>query len=435
MPVGGPATALWTRNLHPCFAMEMNDVMGLYSSFALETLLPLCRDRYADRVHGGFHEQLDADFAPVPRLGKRLLVQCRQLYVLSHAAVLGDASGSLAAEAGYDFLCRAYRDDRNGGWFFRATAEGSPEDRGKDLYGHAFVLMALAWIHRAFRAPRALELAAWTLDLLKTRMASPHGGFLEYALEDWRPVTRVRRQNPHMHLVEALLDLCEATGESRWLDEAAPLLTLLRTRFFDPETGTLGEFFTDDWRPDPDRGAIVEPGHHYEWVWLLHRYEALSRSFGGRATGVETGGGPNHDLAMADRLFAFATQHGFDAAGGIHDEVDRTGRPISTTRRIWPVTEAIKAGAARRLHGRRTPGPGVCEPGSADVARLVEHLFEDFVHPAREGVPHRGWNERLTSAGRPATVTLPGTTPYHLFSAAAQVIGLSQTSPVVNRDG
>jgi len=408
----------------------MNDPVGLFASFALETLLPLCRDRYADRVHGGFHEQLDADFAPVPRLGKRLLVQCRQLYVLSHAAVLGDASGSSAAEAGYDFLCRAYRDDRNGGWFFRATADGVAEDRGKDLYGHAFVLMALAWTHRAFRAPRALELAASTLDVLKSRMASPHGGFLEYALEDWRPVSRVRRQNPHMHLFEALLDLYEATGESRWLDEAAPLLTLLRTRFFDPETGTLGEFFTDDWRPDPGKGSIVEPGHHYEWVWLLHRHEALSRSSRGRAMIAETGAGPDQGLAMADRLFAFAAQHGFDAAGRIHDEVDRTGHPISRTRRIWPVTEAIKAGVARSLGDPRAPGPGVSEPGSTDVARLVEHLFEDFLHPARQGLPHRGWTERLTSDGQPAATVLPGTTPYHLFLAAAEVMRLPLASPV-----
>jgi mannose-6-phosphate isomerase len=369
-----------------------------FRRFAFATLLPLCRDRFADPVHGGFHEQLDPWHAPLPIGSKRLLVQCRQLYVLSHAAWLGERSGQDAAERGYAFLRRAYRDHRHGGWFFRASVEGTPIDRSKDLYGHAFVLFALAWLHRGFGAPEAIPLAAATFDEL-ARIATPGGGFWDKASETWEADRSVRRQNPHMHLLEALLALHAATGEARWLDEASRLVRLCLERFHDAPTATLGEYFAHDWAPEAARGAIVEPGHHYEWVWLLHAYRAA--------------GGTEDVTAAADGLFATALRHGHDAAtGGIHDQIDRAGTPLLTSRRIWPVTEAIKAHAARREAGQPVPDG---EPG-----RLIEHLFRDFLLPGDAMAGPGRWIETMTRDGTPQQTNLPGSTPYHLFLAAAE---------------
>lgn len=364
-----------------------------YRDFALATLLPLCRDSFADPVHGGFHEQLTPDRQPAAIGSKRLMVQCRQLYVLSHAALLGDRSGAAAAERGYAFL-QNYRDRANGGWHFRATPDGAPMDRSKDLYGHAFLLFALAYLHRAFAAPNALQLAGETLDVLKAKLAAPGGGFWDGADETWTPQTGLRRQNPHMHLLEALLALHEASGAARWLDEARGLIDLFLTRFFDPATATLGEYFTGDWQSDPEKGHIVEAGHHYEWVWLLHRWRVQS--------------GDASAAAAADALFAKAERHGFDPEfGGIHDQIDRQGAPLLTTRRIWPVTEAIKAQVARIEAGL---------PVAADQPdRLIAHLFRDFLRPERHG-----WIETMQRDGTPIQTNLPGSTPYHMFLAAAE---------------
>lgn len=373
--------------------MDRSD-LSRYPAFALGTLLPLCRDRFADPVRGGFHEQLDARHAPVPIGTRRLMVQCRQLYVLAHAALLGDASGRAAAERGYAFLRRHYPDPVHGGWYARVAEDGAPADRGKDLYAHAFLLFALAYLHRAFAAPGAIALARATFDTLDARMAAPGGGFWDRADEAWRPDRALRRQNPHMHLLEALLALHEATGDPAWLAEAEALVRLFLDRFHDPATGTLGEYFDAHWAPHPEQGHIVEPGHHYEWVWLLHRYRAQ--------------GGALAVLDAEEALFAVARRHGFDAAhGGIHDQIDRAGRPIAATRRIWPVTEAIKAHLARSEAGRAVP--------AEEPARLIAHLFSDFLDPA----PH-GWVETCTREGRPTQINLPGSTPYHLFLAAAE---------------
>jgi mannose-6-phosphate isomerase len=369
--------------------------VAAYRRYAFETLLPLCRDRFADPVHGGFFEQLDpATHRPLPLGSKRLMVQCRQLYVLAHAALLGDASGQAAAARGYDFLRRTFRDHAHGGWFFRATEAGEPTDRSKDLYGHAFLLFALAYLHRAFAASDAVALAAATYDEMTKKMAAPGGGFWDRAGEAWEPDRTVRRQNPHMHLLEALLALHEATGEARWLAEADRLVRLFLDHFYDSGTGTLGEYFSVDWRPHPQTGHIVEAGHHFEWVWLLHRYRAA--------------GGTAPVAAPAARLFEVADRHGYDPEhGGIHDQIDRAGAPLLTSRRIWPVTEAIKAHAARIEAGESVP------QGQPD--RLIAHLFKDFLRPER-----CGWIETMTRDGAPRQTTLPGSTPYHLFLAAAE---------------
>lgn len=374
--------------------MSNAEAVADYRAFAMERLLGLCRDRFADKEHGGFHEELDENGVPMASGRKRVMVQCRQLYVLSHAALLGDNSGQAAAEAGYIFLKRNYRDEANGGWRFSVTPDGAPLDGTKDLYAHAFVLFALAYLHRAFAAPDAVALAAETMEVIRTRLAAPAGGFWDGADAAWTPDTAIRRQNPHMHLLEGVLAQFEATGDAAWLSNADALVALLRENFFDAETATLGEYFTPSWAPDPERGHIVEAGHHFEWVWLLHRYAALS----GRPMPAEA----------SDALYEKAMAHGFHPThGGIHDQIDRKGAPVAATRRIWPVTEAIKAQVARIEAGVAVP--------SDQPAALIEHLFRDWIRPAK-----LGWIETETEDGTPVRRSMPGSTPYHLFLAAAE---------------
>ena len=364
-----------------------------FSDFAMGVLLPLCRDRFLDSPNGGFHEQLHPNGANAFVGGKRLMVQCRQLYVLAHAAELGDRSGEAAARDGYRFLQRAYADPVQGGWFFRATPEGEPTDRTKDCYTHAFVLFALAYLHRAFKLPGALDLAHATFATVQERLAAPGGGFWDAATEDWQPVRGTRRQNPHMHLLEAFHALYEASGDPRWLTEAEALVVLFRERFFDARTATLGEVFGDDWTPHTEHGHIIEAGHHFEWVWLLHRHALL------RGEAVDP---------AANALFETAVRHGFDSEhGGLHNQIDRAGSPLDRARRVWTIAEAIKAYVARIEAGLPVP--------EGEPERLIGHLFECFIRPAQ-----LGWLERLTREGEPLQTTLPGSTPYHLFLAAAE---------------
>src|SRR2546430_12326694 len=139
-----------------------------------------------------------------------------------------------------------------------------------------------------------------------------------------------RRQNPHMHLLEALLALHVATGEKNWLRRAGALVDLFKRRYVDLDTGALIEFFTADWfQAAGTAGALREPGHQFEWVWLLHEYFRLS--------------GDDSVTPYAERLFAFGTQFGIERGEGlggvVFDAVDAAGALTAGTKLLLPPTQ------------------------------------------------------------------------------------------------
>jgi mannose/cellobiose epimerase-like protein (N-acyl-D-glucosamine 2-epimerase family) len=364
----------------------------------IDEFLPLWRDRGVDRRCGGFHNRLDARLAPVPDDSKRLVVHARLVYAFSHAALLGAPEWALeTARHGLTFVRERFRDAQRGGYYHRTTLDGAPLDRHKDLYDHAFVLFALAYYARASGDPEALREAASVLDLLEAHLAA-NEGFLEGATEDWKPLDGRRRQNPHMHLLEACLALAEAGGGERYVELARRLFALLRSRFVDAERGCLLEFFTQDFRPQPGPdGRIVEPGHHFEWVWLLHQHARVARD--------------DSALALADRLFEFGQRHGVDPEfGGVYDQVDLEGDVLRDSKRLWPQTEYVKALAARAE--ARAEGPRF-----ERVRAALEDFFERYA--SRE---HAGFHEHTSRDGRIQSEYMPATSVYHVTLAICEAL-------------
>lgn len=360
-----------------------------------ETLPYWARHGY-DRDCGGFHERLDETRRPVVRDGKRAMVQSRQISVFAQAA-LRDRMPEAAdlALAGYDFLTSHYRHP-DGGWRFRVARDGGAMDDTRDLYTHAFVLFGLAWRFRLDRSAAARALADETVQVLDRAMAHPAGGYHEAIDPAGRPAEGPRRQNPHMHLFEALLEWHAASGDAAWLRRATALAELLAARFC--VEGTLREYFTDDLSPAPGaEGRLVEPGHHYEWCWLLHRYQQAS-------------GDPRY-AALAATLYAFAEAHGVDpASGGVIDAVDCAGTPLQRSRRCWPQTEAIKA------HIARFEATG--DPNARD--RIADQAGA-FLRAHVEGMPPGAWREHLDKDGKPLVTVLPASSLYHITLAAAEL--------------
>jgi mannose/cellobiose epimerase-like protein (N-acyl-D-glucosamine 2-epimerase family) len=364
-------------------------------------LLPIWQEHGWDAEQGGFFDRIDRNLQPVPLPAKRLLVQCRQLFVFSQASrIAPELDCAELAHRCYTFLTERYWDKENGGWFFSLARDGTPHDARKDLYGHAFLLFALAHYHCVFGEAAALEHAARTLDLLETHCAAGNGGFHDAADADWRIVPGERRQNPHMHLLEAFLALAEASGEARYRTAAEAMIRLLDTVFIDPATGTLGESFDDGWRVRPGTGDAVEPGHHFEWYWLLDRAAALFQT---------------QEHALAEPLFAWADRHGIDPVhGGVFDKLGRDGSVLLDTKRLWPLAEAIRAYAAR---SRRRQD----DAGEARLVQLLGHLLDRYLDSGLDA--GRGFQEHLDRTGRPLTDALYGSSPYHLLGAYRELTG------------
>jgi mannose-6-phosphate isomerase len=364
----------------------------------LDELLPHWERYGLDRERGGYWNRLGPGMRPEPDEAKRFLVHTRQLYAFSRGSELGAGDWARrAALHGLDFMQRRFWDARHGGWFFTTDLAGQPLDRRKDLYVHAFAIFALAHHYRAFGESESLRLARETLAIVRDKLRdAKHGGFWEGASEDWQPDRQSRAQNPHMHLVEALLALHEVSPEDGALEEAEALVALLEARWVQTN-GALVETFASDWRRHPaGRARRVEPGHGFEWTWLLHRYVEL--------------GGRGNALQVADRLYRFARHYGVDDDQGVFDTVDLSGRPGLTTKRLWPQTERIKALSALARH---RPDPSLRTELEAALAYCGAR------HIDRE---NGGWHEQLARDGTVLSEGQNATSVYHVVFALSEAL-------------
>jgi mannose-6-phosphate isomerase len=351
------------------------DALQLWSTGALDT------------DHGGYHEALHHDGRPRTDEPKRLRVQARQAFSFARAARLGlmeDGAAKTASDAGWRFMIdHGLKPHTSGAPSFVHVlhSDGAVKDDLRDLYDHAFVLLAAAERSQVFSDPEAGEIAG-TAEAFLGKLAKDRGGFDENA-----EATLPRRQNPHMHLLEA--GLAWRGAEERPFMEGAlgAVLNLFDRCFFDPAEGVLLEFFTEDWGIDADKGAIIEPGHMAEWVWLLD----------------EADHGPAELLVQLMRR-ARATGL-YERTGLLADSVDMATGEKSRDCRLWPQTEQIRAAM---VLFRRTG-----EEAWLDLAAdLIARFFELYLSTPARG----GWYDRLDADGKVLSDRMPTSLLYHLIT-------------------
>jgi mannose/cellobiose epimerase-like protein (N-acyl-D-glucosamine 2-epimerase family) len=342
---------------------------------------------------GLFPEVLSLDHDELDRETTRVRVQARQTYVFAEAWRLGwkrDVAAGLV-EAGAGVLTGpALAPTGLPGRILKSDGSGLC-DASADLYDTAFVLFALAEAARGSAdAGRMMDHARQNLAALD-RLAkdTARGGYAEIL-----PAPAVRLQNPHMHLLEACLSLHRTDPDGGHLARAGEIITLFETRFTAGEGGLLGERFKPDWSvPDGDAAILVEPGHQFEWVWLLHTWSRLAQQ-------------PLPDAAA--RLYNFGLST-LDAAGRACQEVTRAGELHDASRRTWPQTEALKAHLA--MYEQRG------EAGFATAAcRSFDVLMDEFL--TEDG----GWIDHFAEDGSVLAKDMPASTGYHVVLAFAELI-------------
>lgn len=346
--------------------------------------------------NGCFVEQLDLEGKPQDPGFTRVRVQARQLYVFSHAEVAGVfRSPGLTDKAAEFFINSAWQGSK-GGWAKTIDRTGTVLDGSADLYDISFALFALAWRYRSVRDPRCLDLTHQTLAFIDKHLKHPMGG---YANDDAN--SQPRQQNPHMHLAEALIAWADATGESLFLEKAGAIIELYETRFTDRTTGALGEFFEEDWTPaHGPAGQLVEPGHQFEWTWIIGQHGRLS-------------GAMRHDLMR--RVMDFGLRYGFDAKVGLTvDQINRSGAIVAASCRLWPQTEAIKAtiAAAEYLN----------DPQPERLARIVDTLFAAYLD---NGPVPGTWIDHIDAEGRSMVNCVPTSSLYHVTLAFFELLRIA----------
>lgn len=356
--------------------------------------LPLWWTSGADHQSGGFHEALGLDGRPAGQ-NRRARVIGRQIYVYASAVEAGlPGPWREAAAHGLRFMHERFlRPDG----LIRATltAAGEPLDDSVILYDQAFCLFALAAAAGIGLEPDHQRAAAERLhDQLLADWRNPAGGYVERDAHPWQA-------NAHMHLFEASLAWEAAlSGQAtarRWTEQADAVGELALSRFIDPATGALREFFDDQWNPAPGAdGRLVEPGHLFEWAWLMMRWAKLR--------------GREDAAAAARRLHRIGVQHGIDAARGVAiDAIDIDLAVVSSRARLWPQTERIKASAILGQFAET-------EAERAAMALEVEAAARGLTLYLQTTVPGL-WRDKLQADGTFVDEPAPASSLYHIACA------------------
>ncbi|NSY91867.1 AGE family epimerase/isomerase, partial [Agrobacterium tumefaciens] len=302
--------------------------MGTLRKWLEEDALPLWWEVGSARPDGGFYERLGQDAKPVFSDDRRARVQPRQAYCFAAAGQNGwQGPWKDALLHGLSWFEKVYRLD-NGLYGNLADQTGKLIDPSFDLYNQAFALFAAAQTAAALpdrkdeMRARALEILA----VLNRDYKHPVAGF-----EEANPPRTPLCSNPHMHLFEAMLAWEVQDPEGPWTALADEIAGLALTRFIDGSNGGLREFFGHDWTPfEGEKGRIMEPGHQFEWAWLLVRWGSLRNN--GEA------------IAKAKRMFEIGEAHGICprrkvAIMSLYDDFS----VHDGLARLWPQTEWLKA--------------------------------------------------------------------------------------------
>ena len=369
-------------------------------AWTYDRALPFWIAQGIDPAHGGPVELFAYDGAvlkPVPAT-RRTRVCGRQLYVFSQAHLLGIPGALDAADQIFSFMIAKAWTGPEKGWCRTLTVEGAPLDLTPDLYDFAFCLYGLAWYFEASSRQIALEYANQTLNLVESLFR--HGSKLGF--HNTFPPTLPRQQNPHMHLLEAILKLQTVAPANRLTRIARELTELFAQRFYQPQLKALPEFFTDSLQPVAESsGAIrIEPGHHFEWAWILAQHQTLT--------------GEDHSSLIHDLVLSAETLGVCPSSGLTLNAVDHTGRQLDTHSRTWPNTERIKGWLGLYEITGTSPWSQVESSCSA--------LFRFHLGPC---VPEGLWMDAFTQDGQLQTATTPASTFYQILLAFCEILRLA----------
>lgn len=371
----------------------------IFTDWMFAQALPLWAASGTDWEQGGFRETIDKHGVS-PDVPRRTRVVGRQIYSYAVAQKLGwtgDAQRVVAHGVRY-LLDNCIKPD--GSVVSETRPDGTIVNGRFDLYDHAFALFGMAAAAATGYERETLTRSARRMrDAMKAGWGHPTGGF-----EEAVPRTLPLKANPHMHVFEASLAWLEAgpeAGDDGWDKLADEIGELCLGNFIDPKTGALREFFDGDWRPIAgDEGRIVEPGHQFEWAWLMIRWGLLR--------------GRQDALQAAARLIAVGEDSGTDPVRGLAiSEIWDDLSVKDDTARLWQQTERIKAWLSAAA---TATSPNAREAALDRVAVATSGLRKYWNFPIAGGA----W-ENIRADGSFKDEAARASSLYHMICALAEM--------------
>lgn len=348
-------------------------------------------------VDVSYVEALDFNAHPLSNMPRRGRVQARQILVFAMAHCLGfdgeNKSYLKQTETLYPQIMKIYGID--GKLIFKKGKD--KVDEHLFAYEQAFLLMAQSWLYRATGNMQYLNEAevlwGWLEDALLNQKYDGFNVGLPSDQDD------PRQQNPHMHLFEASMVCFQNFKDPIWQGRADWLFNLFQNYFWNEDHHSLIEFFTPDWQIHPQSGKHIEPGHHFEWCWLLGEYQKLQ---------------PKNISVWQNNVFKRGIEIGLNENGFGRDETYLDGRECRSTSRLWVQCELLKAYLAM-YHLTND------HQFKQKADKLLQDIFSSYFI-ADKGI----WYDQLSPKGENISQDSPASTFYHILIALNEYIKMAK---------
>jgi mannobiose 2-epimerase len=359
----------------------------------VQKIMPYWYDTAIDQKNGGYLLSDDAAKKAPPATEKQVVTQSRMIWGFSHAHLKGlsDTKRNYlkAAEQGYRFLLEHFLDRENGGYFWTTDLAGKPLDQRKIVYGESFVIYGLVEYYRASGDKEALQHALDLYqELQKHSHDAEHGGWVEHFERDWKPILNRDAQvivelagcksaNTHLHLMEALTELYEASHDKTVRKSLEEALKINRTWFYPPEPGKSSLHRQLDWQPvTGPASAGVSYGHNVEFAWLMVRAQKVLKQ--------------KPSWAHFDAHLEHALKYGYDhTRGGLYSRgVD--DQPATDTDKVWWVEAEMLAALTEALQ----------HENNAEYATALDQLLQ-FVLTFQANPADGIWLDTVAADGSP----------------------------------
>lgn len=356
-------------------------------------IMPYWYDTAIDWQRGGYVLSDDAAKKSGPATEKQIVTQARMVWGFSHAHLKGfsDAKRNYlkAAEHGYRFLLEHMLDRENGGYFWSTDLTGKPVGDRKIMYGESFVIYAFVEYYRASGDKTALRHAMDLYHLIQQKAYDrQHGGWIEHFTREWKPVLTHDAQiivevggyksaNMHLHLMESLTELYEATRDPEVKTSLEEAVLINGTYFYPKDPGQSCFHRQLDWKPVTDpKSAGLSYGHNVEFAWLMAR----SKQVLGRPVPWD----------HFDAHLKHALKYGYDhQRGGLYSR-GFDNQPATDTDKVWWIQSEMLAALTDGLKHKKNP----------EYSRALDSLLAFIVKyqaDPKDGI----WLDTVTAEGKP----------------------------------
>jgi len=247
--------------------------------------------------------------------------------------------------------------------------------------------------YRASGDKEALKRAMELYQVLQTRAYDKkEGGWIEHFEPDWTPMLKpgpeaivevagFKSANTHLHLMEALTELYDATHDQAVRKSLEEALKINMTWFYPPEAGKSCFHRQLDWSPVTwASSAGLSYGHNVEFAWLMIRAQ--------RTLGTDP------SWKHFDAHIRHALKYGYDhQRGGLYSR-GSDDQPATDTDKVWWVQSEMLAALT----------DGLKHEWNKDYATALDQLL-DFIRKYQADPADGIWLDTVTAEGKPKVDT------------------------------